>query len=251
MPRHPRLLSKSGIEHVMLRGVNKQTIFRDDADCRKFLKCLWAAQEKGGFTLHAYCLMKNHVHLLIQRGKETVGQSVKRFGISYAAYYNKKYDRVGHLFQDRYRSVPVETEASYLNVIRYIMQNPVKAGICLHAADYKWSNYRSLGENDGIADSRMLKSIFAEEDFLEYINQPVDDAEMDSIERGRQTDSDVVEMLKELTGVKSAEEFLKLDGEKKAEYIRRMKDRGCRYKQIAKALGVSMDQLEVMRGLKK
>ncbi len=250
MARHARIESSSGIEHVMLRGVGKQTIFRNDADRRKFLECVVNAREKAGFTLHAYCLMGNHVHLLIQKGKESVGESVKRFAISYAYYFNKRYDRVGHLFQGRFHSVPVEDEGGYLKVIRYIMRNPVKAGICMNPADYRWSNYHSLGSDDGVADSRMLMRIVERKYLLEFIDMPEDDGQdpVEEIERCHVSDRDTFEIMKEVSGARTAAEFLQLDEARREECIRLMNRRGCQFVQIRRVLGVSKFQMEKMRG---
>lgn len=248
MPRHPRILSTIGFEHVMLRGVNKQVIFYDNSDRRKFLKSLRNARDKGEFTLHAYCLMDNHVHLLIQKGKEAVGESVKRFAVSYSGYFNKKYERVGPLFQGRFRSVPVETEGEYLNVIRYILQNPVKAGMCKRASEYRWSNYRTLGEDDGLADSSLVKKISEMKYVWELIDLPMEDEEMERIEWGRVSDQDAVEIMRKVSGVRSVDEFLRMEEVRRRECIVMMNRQGCRYKQIARVLGVNRYQLEKMRG---
>ena len=87
MPRPPRIRSCTGIEHIMLRGVNKQNIFLENSDRRKFLRCVMNALEKSGAILHVYCLMNNHVHLLIQKGNEPLGETVKRFAVSYVFYF--------------------------------------------------------------------------------------------------------------------------------------------------------------------
>lgn len=250
MPRRPRILSSIGFEHVMLRGVNKQTIFFDDADRRRFLRSLENARDAGGFVLHAYCLMDNHVHLLIQKGMEPVGLSVKRFGVGYACYFNKKYERVGHLFQGRYQSVPVESERQYLTVIRYIMQNPVKAGMCKRASEYRWSNYRTLGMDDGLADSSMLGKIADMEAILEVVDTPADDDVMEWIEWGRISDKAAVEIMKVVSGVGTVQEFLGMAETQVRECIGMMYRQGCEYKQIGRVLGVSQYQLERMRGLR-
>lgn len=250
MPRPPRIRSCTGIEHIMLRGVNKQNIFLENADRRKFLRCVMNALEKSGAILHVYCLMNNHVHLLIQKGNEPLGETVKRFAVSYVFYFNKKYERVGHLFQGRYRSIPVENEGGYLRVVRYILQNPVKAGICSHASDYQWSNYRSLGTNDGFTDSTLVKKNAEIEYVFEYVNKAVNDEETEEIEGGHVPEKDVVQIMKEVSGTQSAELFLQLDGATMLKNVKIMNKRGCKYRQIANALGISMYRLDRIRGLR-
>ena len=247
MARLPRINSSIGMNHIILRGVNKKSIFLDDSDRRKFLKCLLIAHEKSDFILHAYCLMDNHVHMLIQANTEPLGETVKRFAVSYAAYFNRKYDRVGHLFQDRFRSVPVETEDSYLRVVRYILQNPVKAGVCSHVADYRWSSYHSLGKDDGFTDSRLVNKIADAKYIRQFMNSIADDAEMDIIEKTPVTDSDVVDIMRELCGLDTIEEFLNLDEIIQAEYIQRMVNRGCRINQIRRVFEISEYRMRKMR----
>ena len=128
-------MSGSGIYHVMIRGINYQSIFEDSEDREKYLQLLRNTRKRCGFALYGYCLMGNHVHLLV---KEAAGPSVitmqggdvevgpgeplesifKRLGVSYVRYFNRKYKRVGHLFQDRYRSEPIEDDAYLLRLHR-------------------------------------------------------------------------------------------------------------------------------------
>lgn len=136
MARTARKLSSSNIYHVMLRGVNRQTIFEEDEDRFRFLNTVSRCREVSGFSLHAFVLMSNHIHLLIETGIEPLDDIFKRIGTSYAMWYNRKYQRAGHLFQDRFRSESVETDQYYMTVLRYILQNPVKAGMVSHPGDY-------------------------------------------------------------------------------------------------------------------
>ncbi|MBE6563266.1 MAG: hypothetical protein E7660_05975 [Ruminococcaceae bacterium] len=126
MPRQARIKSKSGIYHVMLRGINQQQIFEEPEDYYKFLEIVEEYKAVSEFELYAYCLMGNHIHLLIKENKEPIEQIFKRIGGKFVYWYNIKYQRVGHLFQDRFKSEPVETNDYLLTVIRYIHQNPLK-----------------------------------------------------------------------------------------------------------------------------
>ena len=156
MPRTQRKKSTSSIYHVMLRGINQQQIFEDEEDYLRFLSVLRECKEVSEYKLYAYCLMGNHVHLLLQEGKEPLDLIFKRIGSRFVYWYNLKYQRVGHLFQDRYKSEPVETEAYFLTALRYILQNPMKAGLEETPGTYGWSSYASYaGRSDGLTDSEM------------------------------------------------------------------------------------------------
>ncbi len=110
MPRSARKKSISGIYHVVLRGTNKQRIFEDDQDNQKFLQTIRAHKKTSGYEVYAYCLMSNHIHLLMKEGKEDLGIVFRRIGASFVYWYNWKYSRKGHLFQDRYKSEVVESD---------------------------------------------------------------------------------------------------------------------------------------------
>ncbi|WP_442596711.1 transposase [Neobacillus sp. D3-1R] len=128
MSRKGRRKSQSGVYHIMLRGINRQTIFEDDEDRQKFLETLKKYKDISQFQLYSYCLMDNHVHLLVREMEETLSDAIKRVSSSYVYWYNFKYERVGHLFQERFKSENVENTSYFLTVLRYIHQNPVRQG---------------------------------------------------------------------------------------------------------------------------
>ena len=140
MPRASRVKSESGIYHIMLRGINQQVIFEQSEDYEKFTEILNKYKAISGYKVFAYCLMSNHIHLVIKQEKESIEQILKRIAGSYVYWYNWKYYRKGHLFQDRFRSEPIEDEKYLLTVIRYIHRNPVKAEITEKLEDYTYSS---------------------------------------------------------------------------------------------------------------
>jgi putative transposase len=142
MPREAREKSKTGIYHTIWRGANRQDIFHEDEDRIKFLTVFQKNKGKYGMSVYAWCLMSNHVHLLIKEGHENISATMKRIGVSYVKYYNWKYRTTGHLFQDRFISEGVENKNYFLTVVRYIHQNPVKAGMVTQPDEWKWSSCR-------------------------------------------------------------------------------------------------------------
>ena len=148
MPRQQRIKSNSGYYHIMIRGNERKNIFHDDNDRYRLMDTLYEKKQGDRFHLHAFCLMDNHIHLLISEGTEEIALVMKRITVSYVHYFNKKYNRIGHLFQDRFRSEVIEGDKYLLSLTRYIHQNPVKANMVTTASEYSWSSYNSyLNEN--------------------------------------------------------------------------------------------------------
>lgn len=141
MPRISRQKSTTKVYHVILRGNAKQDIFLDKQDFGKFLKEICNTKEKYQYELYAYCLMTNHVHLILHDKNDNLSKVLQSLTISYSSYWNKKYERVGHLFQNRFLSKNVETAEYLKNLCRYIHQNPVRAGIA-DIDKYPWSSYQ-------------------------------------------------------------------------------------------------------------
>ncbi|MFY9441561.1 MAG: transposase [Tepidanaerobacter sp.] len=156
MPRAARRKSSTNIYHIMIRGINQQNIFADEEDYEKFIDTLEKYNKKIEFEIYAYCLLDNHVHLLMKEGNEPLSNTMKRIGASYVYWYNWQYNRKGHLFQDRYKSEVVENDAYFLTVLRYIHQNPVKAGLTNKIESYKWSSYKEY-----IKKPRLINPDFA------------------------------------------------------------------------------------------
>ncbi|MBM7614672.1 REP-associated tyrosine transposase [Alkaliphilus hydrothermalis] len=141
MPRKARVYGNTGIYHVIMRGNERKLIFHDDEDRERFLMIMEQKKKFKEFKLYAYCLMDNHIHLLIKEEEDNISRIMKRINTSYATYYNKKYERIGHVFQDRYKSEAVEDDTYLLEVLRYIHNNPVKANIVNMPLKYPWSSF--------------------------------------------------------------------------------------------------------------
>ena len=158
MPRRAREKSESGTYHVIWRGINRQILFENDEDRAKYLDYLQLYREKCGCRVLGYCLMDNHVHLLLAEGEEELSQVMKRLGVSYVHWYNRKYGRCGPLFQDRFRSEAVEDERYLLTALRYIHQNPRSLGISWET--YPWSSYRGYMGQDFLLENDFVLGLF-------------------------------------------------------------------------------------------
>lgn len=152
MPRTCREPSKTGVYHAMVRGNERKKIFMSDEDRERFVSILREKSRQKEFSILAYCLMDNHIHLLLQEGKDQLNRIMKRISVSYVFYFNKKYKRTGHLFQDRFKSEPVEDERYLLSAVRYIHNNPVKAKLVEDPAQYRWSSYGEYINSDDAGD---------------------------------------------------------------------------------------------------
>jgi putative transposase len=145
----------------MMRGNNRQDIFIDDEDKSRVLNILEDKKKAGEYYLYAYCVMDNHIHMVIMECKDPVARIIKRITASYSHYFNKKYKRIGHVFQERYKSETIEDEGYLLSAIRYVHQNPVKAGIGA-IEGYEWSSFRDyLGHGRRLADPEEVLCIFS------------------------------------------------------------------------------------------
>ncbi|MGH3104573.1 MAG: REP-associated tyrosine transposase [Gaiellaceae bacterium] len=139
MPRPPRVLLPHGSYHVVTRGTARASIFLDDDDRRSFLALLWSTSVRLGWTCHAYCLMTNHYHLVLEAPAPNLSRGLQRLNGVYAQSFNNRHGRVGHLFQGRFWSLPIETEEQFAETCDYVLLNPVRAGLCELATDWRWS----------------------------------------------------------------------------------------------------------------
>jgi REP element-mobilizing transposase RayT len=143
MSRPLRLEHAGALWHVTSRGNEKRDIFRDDRDRSRFLSGLARVVEVCGWTLHAYVLMGNHYHLLVETPEPTLSRGMHRLNGFHTQKFNARHGRVGHLFQGRFKSILVEKETHLLELVRYIVLNPVRAGVARDAGAWRWSNYRA------------------------------------------------------------------------------------------------------------
>ncbi|MCB1674661.1 MAG: transposase [Halioglobus sp.] len=150
MARPLRLEFAGALYHVTSRGDRREAIFEGDADRIRFLSILAAVCETDNWVCHAYCLMDNHYHLLIETPDGNLSKGMRQLNGVYTQAYNHSHDRVGHVFQGRYKAILIEKESYLLELARYIVLNPVRAGMVRTARDWPWSSYRATAGQEAI-----------------------------------------------------------------------------------------------------
>jgi REP element-mobilizing transposase RayT len=189
-PNRPNIAG--GVYHVMARGIERNAIYRDDQDREQFLKALRGVVERYDWECLAYCLMGNHYHVVVRTPRPNLSRGMCLANGAYASSFNARYERVGHLFQGRFRSVLIRSSAHLRIVIRYVLRNPVAAGLCRHPNDWRWSSYQGTlaDAKNGLVVPRATLGWFAEdssarERFTRFIagdeTDPIDDAFVDDV----------------------------------------------------------------------
>ena len=143
MARPLRIEFDGALYHVTSRGNDRKAIFRDDGDRELFLKTLAQVAERFHWICHAYCLMKNHHHLVIETPDGNLSKGMRQLNGVYTQAFNKRHRRVGHVFQGRFKGVLVQKDSHFLEVSRYVVLNPVRAKMVVHPRQWKWSSYRA------------------------------------------------------------------------------------------------------------
>lgn len=148
MPRLPRNYNYTQIFHVITQGINKNYIFEISEDIKYYIKVMYLLVKEQNIEIVAYCIMNNHAHILIKASNiEELSKYMQRLNTRYGQYYNKKYNRVGYVFRNRYKAEGIYSEEHLYNCIKYIYDNPVKAGICNKASEYPYSNYKMINQS--------------------------------------------------------------------------------------------------------
>ena len=241
MPRQARRIAGSGIYHVMLRGVNRDAIFLEDQDYERFLHALSQAKELSGCVVLAYCLMPNHVHLVLRESGEPIGAVVKRLGVRYAGWFNRKYGRVGHLFQDRFRSQPVEDDAYLVTLLRYVWNNPVEAGLAARPEEYRWGSRSLSGDQPALVDEAMLAELLPTPGptDLDALSLVCLDADTRLGRPKRYSAREAADLLRRMCGATSPEDFRRLATATQRRAIGELRTRSVPYAQIAIITGLS------------
>jgi len=165
MARRPRIWYKGASYHITCRGNHQNNIFNERSDYKVYLRIIEKVKEQLDFDLWAYCLMTNHVHLLIKTKESSISDIMKKINMLYVNYFNRKYNKVGHLFQGRYGAKLISDYTYLLELSRYIHLNPVRAKIVKRPEDYEWSSYNMyiglIGEE--LIDSKDILDRFVDD----------------------------------------------------------------------------------------
>ena len=244
MSRTPRKKSSTGIYHVMLRGADRRIIFSDDEDCNRFLETMKRAKKESGFRLYVWCLMGNHVHLLLKEEKEPLEIVFKRIGSAYVYYYNWKYELHGHLFQDRFKSEAVEDDAYFLDVLRYICQNPVKAGLCEKPFDYPWLGCSGISEEKELLDSFGELTDLKGERLLSFVSEPCHAEHLENTASKRLTDREAIDRLRVKCGCGAVQEIVGWPDEQRDDAVITGLNNGVSIRQLSRLTGISKAVIE-------
>jgi len=181
MARQLRIEYEGAFYHITSRGNQRDKIFWDDKDKEEFKKILNRTKQRYGYLLHAYVLMDNHYHLLIETPHANIKQAMQNINTSYTVYVNRRHNRFGHLLQGRYKAFIVDKENYLLELGRYIHLNPVRAKIAQRPEDYKWSSYReylqgwkqTITDTDDTLFSFSTKRAIAVEKYQEFMSEEI------------------------------------------------------------------------------
>lgn len=165
MSRPPRVLSKTGLYHIIFRGINRQNIFEEKEDYEKMLSIIEIVKEEMNFEIYAFCFMSNHVHLFLEENMlGDIKKIMHKILTRYVRWFNYKYERSGSLIGNRYKSEPIEDDSYYLELVKYIHRNPLKAKIVERIADYPWSSYKDyLEQTNGVTNTDFLLLLLSDD----------------------------------------------------------------------------------------
>ena len=165
MARQLRIEFEGAFYHITSRGNLRGDVFFEDKDRETFLEILTKTKERYSYLLHAYALMDNHYHLLIETPKANISRIMQNVNTSYTVYINRRYPRSGHLFQGRFKGIIVDKDEYLVTLSRYIHLNPVRAGMVKNPEEYKWTSYRAYMDKSGkqrAVDTSDTLTVFSE-----------------------------------------------------------------------------------------
>jgi putative transposase len=182
MARPLRIEFEGAVYHITSRGDGREDIYRDDEDRRQWLKLFGETCERYGWICYSYCLMSNHYHIVIETPDANLSKGMRHLNGVYTQRFNKKYNRVGHVYQGRYKSILVDKDSYLMELCRYTVLNPVRAGMVNDPMDYSWSSYHdTIGKRKGNSwldtDEMLLyfgkKRKQAVESYIEFVSSGV------------------------------------------------------------------------------
>lgn len=252
MPKEKRYQSKTKVYHVMSRALNKQMLFDDEHDFLVYLNILSQAKKEYDVKIYAYCLMTNHVHLLLFDLKNNISKFMNKINSRYAMYYNKKNGRTGVVFNERFKSEAIEDKSYLITCIRYIHQNPVKSLMCKRTYDYKFSSihaYRCSKAQSNyllLVDVNDIYKMFDKKEFLIFNETDNRDKCMDIL-CNKLNDEEVTKILYDLLKIKNKKEYLKLEEPIIAVNVIKLIDMGIPLMQLSRVTGFCYSKIQRLR----
>ena len=242
MPRTSRIACESSIYHITARGVGQQIIFEDDEDRTEFMRLVERRLPTDGVTVLAWCLMGNHFHLLVRGDLESISQAMRAVLSKYALDFNLRHGRTGHLFQGRFFSEPIKDNAQFLAALRYIHQNPAKAGLS-KGCDYRWSSYGQYVNSDsgGLCDTGLALDMAESVEALAKFHETQDERPpiKDGVQvRRRISDEAAIALLNSRFGKNYAREAAALPKKERDAALAEMKAAGMSVRQIQRLTGI-------------
>lgn len=254
MPRTKRIISCVNVYHVIMRGNNKQDIFLERKDYIRFINILKKYKQKYGYEIYCYILMTNHVHMIINCNDGNISQIIHSIALEYSIYFNNKYERCGHVFQDRFKSKAVESQEYLLNLQRYIHLNCVKAGI--DAIDkYEWSSYKEYIYNEQLCTTKTILNLFgngeieAKRNFIIFNNQPILSANEEDIAefeiKMKLTDEEAIQIINDILKREKINKISNCSLTEKNKILKEcLEIRGISIRQIARILQIDRKQIK-------
>lgn len=247
MPRSTRKRSEADIYHVIVRGEGRQLLFEDEADRRYFMRLLSEAVRNEAAEVLAWCLMSNHVHLLVHASFDRMPRLMQRLTSGYATYFNKRHDHVGHVFAGRYKSLPIDTDEYLMTLVRYIHFNPVCENLS-QTCDYSWSSYNDYFTGAGITSTGFVLDVFGGiGEFAAFHNIDADAVELRAkLENlGRQlSDEEAYDIAEQVLGRRAIANLGSMEKEERDAGIAALRQSGLTIKQIERFTGVGRGIVE-------
>ena len=242
--RQARKRGRTDYYHLIVRGIGKQVLFEQPADYRYYLKQLEKCSEECCISICAYCLMENHVHLLVRDPDFCQSLFMKKLGICYALYFNEKYERTGHLFQDRFLSELIENEQYLLNVFRYILNNPVKAGLC-SAAAYGWSSYGEYDREGSFVDTSIFHELIGDRDaFRRFMCVDSDGECLDYDSKKGWENYRAQQVISSYLDGKSGTVLQSMERKERDRALRELKGKGLTVRQLERLTGINRNVIQ-------
>lgn len=249
MPRNKRLQANSKIYHVVVKGLDRQLLFEEPKDFKKYLALLEFYKSECSFEIFAYCLMSNHIHLLIRISDTSLETIFRRLNTAYAGWFNMKYDRTGFVQDGRYYSEPVETKSYLLSALRYIHQNPVKAGLEKKCGSYyPWTSYQDYvhSTDSSLTDTTfILKLIGGVTEFRNWHEIYSEEAPSELVPTRKRLPDDVAkDIIRQECGCSFTAAFQEFTITERNQHLNSLHKKGLSIRQLNRLTGVSRGIIE-------